>query len=241
MSARLYVDLPLGPEGQELDLPPGPTRHAQVLRSQPGDVLTLFDGRSEQEWQAEVLTMGRSVVRVRLLSARVLQHELAQGFRLALVMPANDRMDFLVEKATELGVSAIQPLMSERSVLRLAGERAEKKVAHWQGVAQAAAEQCGRARVPEVAAVRTLNQWLAELRPAAGEARWLLSPQAQGLPTRPIQGELWSLSGPEGGLSAAEEATAQARGFTPVGLGPRVLRADTAPLALLSWWGLGQG
>jgi len=240
MSARLYVDLPLGPAGQELDLPPGPTRHAQVLRCQPGDALTLFDGRSEQEWQAEVLAMGRSVVRVRLLSARVLRHELAQGFRLALVMPANDRMDFLVEKATELGVAAIQPLMSERSVLRLAGERAEKKRAHWQGVAQAAAEQCGRTQVPPVAPVQPLGAWLAGLPASAGEARWLLSPQAPSLPARPAQGELWSLSGPEGGLSAAEEAAAQAQGFAPAGLGPRVLRADTAPLALLAWWGLGQ-
>lgn len=241
MPARFFVDLPLGPAGLELELPPGPARHVQVLRAQPGDALTLFDGRSDSEWTAEVLAMGRSSVSVRLREAREVAVELVKPMRIALVMPANDRMDFLVEKATELGASAIQPLMSERSVLRLAGDRADKKRAHWQGVAQAAAEQCGRVRVPGIGAPQTLAVWLAALPADAGdERRCLLSPGAQGRADAAQSRSLLSLSGPEGGLSPAEEQMAQARGFLPIGLGPRVLRADTAPLALLSWWGLAQ-
>ena len=239
MNARFFVDLPLGPAGQELDLPAGAARHVQVLRAQPGDVLTLFDGQADLAWQAEVLLMGRAQVRVRLLSSQPHQRELPRPLHMALVMPANDRMDFLVEKATELGVASIQPLMSERSVLRLSGERAEKKRAHWQGVAQAAAEQCGRVRVPAIGPVQGLAAWLGALGPTdPALRRLLLSPQANGLQAAGGAEGVLSLSGPEGGLSPAEEAAAQAAGFAPIGLGPRILRADTAPLALLAWWGL---
>jgi 16S rRNA (uracil1498-N3)-methyltransferase len=167
-------------------------------------------------------------------------------------MPANERMDTLVEKATELGVHAIQPLECERSVLRLAGERAQRKREHWQAVAVAASEQCGRAWVPQVEPVRSLPQWLQGLQvPEAQEdadavsGRWLLSFSAEALaPGTLLQTvktpptALQVLSGPEGGLSPAEEEAARAAGFRPVTLGPRVLRADTAPLALLAWWGL---
>jgi 16S rRNA (uracil1498-N3)-methyltransferase len=241
MPARLFVELALTEAGQQLDLPPGPTRHAQVLRLQPGDALTLFDGRSAGQWQAEVVQMGRSVVQVVLRAFEPLDRELPLGVNLAVVMPANDRMDFLVEKATELGAVSLQPLMSERSVLRLSGERAEKKVAHWQAVAQAAAEQCGRTRVPLLHPVRTLPAWLAT--PPEG-SRWLASPGAPLVQSpAPLPAQLTLLTGPEGGLSPAEEAAAMAAGFERVGLGPRILRADTAPLALLSWLGLqaGQG
>lgn len=232
--ARLFVDLPLREAGQTFELPPGAARHLQVLRAQPGDVVTLFDGRSDQEWRAEVTAMGRASVGVRLHAARAVASELPQAVVLAVVMPANDRMDFLVEKATELGAAALQPLMSERSVLRLSGERADKKRAHWQGVAQAAAEQCGRVRVPALQPVRTLRDWLTH--PPEGR-RWLASPGAARPQTVP-QGPLTLLTGPEGGLSEAEEADALAAGFEGIGLGPRILRADTAPLALLAWLGL---
>jgi 16S rRNA (uracil1498-N3)-methyltransferase len=236
MPARLFVDLPLTAPGQVLDLPPGPSRHAQVLRLQPGDAITLFDGRSGGEWVAEVTLMGRSVVQVMLREFMPLHRELPLSVTLAVVMPANDRMDFLVEKATELGAAALQPLMAERSVLRLSGERADKKVAHWQAVAQAAAEQSGRARVPAVHPVRSLGAWL----PTAGPGmRWLASPGAdrvQAPCTWPA--ELTVLTGPEGGLSPGEEAASVAAGFQRVGLGPRILRADTAPLCVLAWMGL---
>jgi 16S rRNA (uracil1498-N3)-methyltransferase len=231
---RFHVDIPLTAAG-EVSLPPGAARHVQVLRLQPGDALTLFDG-SGPEWQAEVTAMGRSEVRVKLLAPEMPVRELTRRVTLAVVMPANDRMDFLVEKATELGAAVLQPLMSERSVLRLTGERADKKRAHWQGVAIAAAEQSGRTVPLQVAPVQTLAGWLAAL-PAAADGEWrgLLSPRAaQALPAPPPAQGLF-LSGPEGGLSEAEEDAARARGFTGVTLGPRVLRADTAPLAVLSW------
>ncbi len=240
MPARFYVDVPLTAEGQLFDLPPSSARHAQVLRLQPGDRLSLFDGQSDQAWWAEVTAMGRSHVGVRLLHSEPVARELPLLVQLAVVMPANDRMDFLVEKATELGAGAIQPLMGERSVLRLSGDRAEKKRAHWQGVAVAAAEQCGRVRVPEVATAMALPAWLASLPPlAAGELRWLASPGAERVSLPSGAQRLSLLTGPEGGLSEQEESLALAAGFQRMGLGPRILRADTAPLALLSWLGLG--
>lgn len=232
MTIRLFVETPLQP-GATLALPPAAARHAQVRRVQPGDLLSLFDG-SGADWPAEVLAMGRSEVRVRVGTPQPVQRELPHAVLLAVGMPANDRMDTLVEKATELGVAAIQPLLCERSVLRLDGERATKKQAHWQAVAVAACEQSGRARVPVIEPVRTLAQWLGAL-PAAGQ-RLLLSPHPGALPlARVAAGPLCALSGPEGGLAPAEEAAALAAGFVAIGLGPRVLRADTAPLALLAW------
>lgn len=240
MPPRFFVEQVLSAPGDIVVSGPV-ARHIQVLRLQPGNPITVFDGRGG-EWQAEVLSMGRSEVGVRLIAHQAVQRELAQDLTLALAMPANDRMDGLVEKATELGVARIQPLMSERSVLRLNGERAEKKVAHWRGVAIAACEQSGRTRVPEIAPVRTLAAWLAglELEPAA-ERRWLLSPTAaQPLATLSRQAgtQTLVLSGPEGGLSPAEEEAARARGFAAAQLGPRILRADTAPLAVLAWLAL---
>lgn len=233
MPPRFHVDVPLA-AGAGLRLPEGAARHVQVLRLQPGDALTLFDGRGG-EWSARVVAMGRQAVEVQVGEHDPVSRELARPVTLALGMPANDRMDTLVEKACELGVAAIQPLLCERSVLRLAGERAQKKVQHWQAVAVAAAEQSGRTRVPQVAPVRSLSDWLAGLREDDESWRLLLSLRdAQPLPREAGREPVLALSGPEGGLSADEEALARARGFVPVTLGPRVLRADTAPLALLA-------
>jgi 16S rRNA (uracil1498-N3)-methyltransferase len=237
MSVRLYVDAALQ-RNAEIDLPAAAARHVQVRRLQPGDRLCLFDGRGG-EWAATVLHMGRSQVRVRIGEFDPVQRELALPVTVALGMPANERMDLLVEKATELGVHAIQPLQCERSVLRLAADRAERKRAHWQGIAAAAAEQCGRNRVPEVAPVLTLEAFLARL-PTSG-LRVLLSPGGGVSPLHQVAAlaqRLLTLSGPEGGLTPAEEAAALAQGFVRAGLGERVLRAETAPLALLAWAGL---
>ncbi|MCV2353657.1 16S rRNA (uracil(1498)-N(3))-methyltransferase [Paucibacter sp. B2R-40] len=248
MPPRFFVDIPLSaPDlgGDDLLLPPSAARHVQVLRLQPGSPVTLFDG-SGHEWQAEVAAMGRSEVRVHLQARQAVQRELTHAVTLAVVMPANDRMDGLVEKATELGVACIQPLMSERSVLRLNGERADKKAAHWTGVAIAACEQSGRTKVPTIAPVKTLAAWLAELpaQPAelaSQQRRWLLSPTA-AQPLKALSAavaqETLVLSGPEGGLSPAEEQAACERGFLAAQLGPRILRADTAPLAVLGWLAL---
>ncbi len=235
MALRLFVDVALQP-GVDLELPPGAARHVQVRRLQPGDALVLFDG-SGGEWAARVSAMGRSSVTVRLGEHVVTSRELALAVTLAVGMPANERMDWLVEKATELGVAGVQPLVCERSVLRLSGERAGKKREHWQAVATAAAEQSGRTRVPVIAPVTTLAAWLAE--PAEDAARWLLSPRASQRPSlAALPGSVVLLSGPEGGLSPDEEQAARQAGFEALSLGPRVLRADTAPLALLAWLSL---
>jgi len=237
MSLRFHVDPPLR-EGAELSLPPGAARHAQVLRLQPQAEITLFDGTGG-EWAATILRMGRSEVVARIGAHAAVERELAFGVTLALGMPANERMDAVIEKATELGVGTVQPLHCERSVLRLSGERAQKKLAHWQGVAQAACEQCGRTRVPTIAPVLSLRDWLASLAPEDAARRLLLSPRsAQPFAHSAAQAVL-CLSGPEGGLTDAEEQAARARGFQAVSLGARVLRADTAPLAVLAHLALG--
>jgi 16S rRNA (uracil1498-N3)-methyltransferase len=236
MPARLFIDAPIAAD-TEIDLPPGPARHVQVLRLQPGAALVLFDGRGG-EFAAQVTRMGRADVRVRVLAHREVDRELARPVTLAIGMPANERMDTLIEKATELGAAAIVPLVCERSVLRLEGERAQKKRAHWRGVAIAAAEQCGRTRLAEVHAVTTLPAWLASLPATTDATRWLLDTgdaPALSVAARSLrQSRLLLLSGPEGGLSAGERGLALAAGFAPVSLGPRVLRADTAPLAALA-------
>ena len=220
-------------------LPPATVRHVQVLRLQPGDAITLFDG-SGGEWRACIAQMGRSSVTVQVTEHLAISRELGVEVTLALGMPTNDRMDSVVEKATELGVAVIQPLLCERSVLRLSGERADKKVAHWQAVATAASEQCGRTRVPLVQPVRGLTAWLATLPANAAGRRHLLSLRdgAPGLGCAPLADRLLFLSGPEGGLSEAEESAAMQAGFEPTSLGARVLRADTAPLAVMAVLGL---
>jgi 16S rRNA (uracil1498-N3)-methyltransferase len=231
---RFYCPAPLA-TGLSLDLPAGAARHVQVLRMQPGDGITLFNGEGG-EFAATVTRMGRSDVQVSVGAHVALEREAGRAVHLLAGITANDRMDWLIEKATELGVASITPLVAERSVLKLKGERADKKLAHWQSVAVAAAEQCGRNRVPTVHAAVTLLEWLKQATP--GE-RWVLS-LSEG--TRPLADladmagtvPVTVLSGPEGGLSPAEEAAALTAGFVPVTLGPRVLRAETAPLAVLA-------
>jgi 16S rRNA (uracil1498-N3)-methyltransferase len=228
---RFYCPAPLQ-TGLALSLPPGAARHVQVLRMQPGDVITLFNGEGG-EFEATVIRMGRSDVDVELGAHNPVEREARRAVHLLAGITANERMDWLVEKATELGVASITPLMAERSVLKLKGERADKKLAHWQGVAAAAAEQCGRNRVPVIHAAVSLNDWIKKASPGQ---RWVLSLSQGTQPLAQMTGDeaVTVLSGPEGGLSPAEEACALAAGFAPVSLGPRVLRAETAPLAVLA-------
>jgi 16S rRNA (uracil1498-N3)-methyltransferase len=188
-------------------------------------VITLFNGEGG-EFDATVTRMGRSDVDVEVGEHLSVEREAARAVHLLAGITANDRMDWLVEKATELGVASITPLVAERSVLKLKGERADKKLAHWQGVAVAAAEQCGRNRVPTVHSAVTLKEWLARV--------LSLSEGTQALSSKTGSAPVTVLSGPEGGLSPSEEAMALAAGFAPVTLGPRVLRAETAPLAVLA-------
>ncbi|MFN4117710.1 16S rRNA (uracil(1498)-N(3))-methyltransferase [Acidovorax sp.] len=252
---RFHCPAPLA-TGLELDLPPGATRHVQVLRLQPGDALMLFNGEGG-EFEATVLKMGRSDVRVLVGTHHAVEREAPRAVHLLAGITANERMDWLVEKATELGVASITPLVAERSVLKLKGERADKKIAHWQAVAVAACEQCGRNRVPAVHAAVDLAAWVRNTaaQPAAAVAaattagadpapqRLLLSLRAGTAALQSAAGHSNSagsaapvlfLSGPEGGLSAQEEDLAIAHHFAPVTLGPRVLRAETAPLAALA-------
>ena len=243
MTPRIYTEQTLA-TGISISLPPVAARHIQVLRLQPGNSIALFNGQGEVEgeFDAVVQSMGRSDVTVMVGDFKPTQHEAPRAVHLAVGMPANERMDWLVEKATELGVASIQPLMTERSVLRLAGERAEKKRAHWQGIAIAACEQCGRNRVPLVYAPASLSDWLKAMS-SVGDTRLLLSLQAASHPLLKAMGTsciMTFLSGPEGGLSALEESAAQAKGFAPVTLGPRVLRSETAPLACLALSMLGE-
>lgn len=228
---RFYCPAALA-EGLHLNLPAGAARHVQVLRLQPGKAITLFNGEGG-EFVATINCMGRSDVAVEIGAHHAVEREAARAVHLLVGITANERMDWLVEKATELGVASITPLVAERSVLKLKGERAEKKAAHWQAVAVAAAEQCGRNRVPAVHPALTLADWL---RTATPGARWVLSlaPHAQPLAQLNGTAPVTVLSGPEGGLSPQEEAAALAAQFAPVSLGPRVLRAETAPLVVLA-------
>lgn len=240
---RFYCPLPLA-TGELLALPASAARHVQVLRLQPGDPITLFNGGSGGEFDATVTHMGRSEVQVQVGSHHAVEREAARAVHLAVGMPANERMDWLVEKASELGVASIQPLMTERSVLRLSGERAGKKVAHWQSIAIAACEQCGGNRVPVIHEVIALASWvkarsgaptgqalLLSLRPDTQSVRDAVRAHDNGAEaSTPIT----FLSGPEGGLSSAEEEVALGAGFVPVTLGPRVLRAETAALVAVA-------
>ena len=242
-------------EGQTLALTAEGARHVQVLRMQPGQALTLFgDPVLGGEWTATITDMGRSHVTVQVGAHMAVEREWPVAVHVAVSMPANDRMDWLVEKATELGVASIQPLMSERSVLRLKDERATKKQAHWQAVAVSACEQCGGNRVPMVHAVQTLEAWLrapqlpqgtklAVLSLAAGSqslpqvwAGWAAS-WGQGpdqLPDEPDRPHMALVLGPEGGWSPAEEQALLGAGAIPMSLGPRVLRSETAAVASLA-------
>jgi 16S rRNA (uracil1498-N3)-methyltransferase len=224
--------------GALLPLPPGAARHAQVLRLQPGDEVTLFDGTGGQ-WSAHITRMGRRDVEAQLHAHNPVEREAARAVHLAVGLMAADRMDWLVEKATELGAASVQPLLAERSSLRLNAERAQAKRAHWHAVAIAASEQSGRNRLLEIRGQLLFQEHLRQ--PAAPHAaRWLLSLDAAAPSLGALLATLASgqpvqlLSGPEGGLSAAEQAAALSAGYRPVSLGPRVLRAETAPLAALA-------
>ena len=240
--------------GTSVVLPPGAARHVQVLRLQPGAAITLFGGNGSPadgnpaspiggEFDADVREIGRSEVRVLVGRHHAVEREPPRRLRLVVGMPANERMDWLVEKATELGVAHLQPLMTERTVVRLDGERARKKSDHWFSIAIAACEQCGRNQVPVVPQAVSMRQWLAGLGPPdlSEDLRLVLSFREGARPLRELLPEragdargITVLSGPEGGLSTAEEQQAFDHGFVPVTLGPRVLRSETAALAALT-------
>lgn len=222
---RLYLPLALT-VGQAFDLPEASARHVQVLRLQPGDALTLFNGQGG-EYAAQVVEMGKRHVQVSITQFDPVERESPLQLTLVQALSATERMDFTVQKATELGISTIQIVQSAHCAYKLAADRAEKRLAHWQAVAEAAAEQCGRTRVPTLLAPRKFESWLSEA-PAA-ELKLLLSPVgAIGLDALPAKAaSVQMLVGPEGGFAAEEETAARAAGFLPLQLGPRILRTET--------------
>jgi 16S rRNA (uracil1498-N3)-methyltransferase len=203
-----------------------------VLRLQVGDALTLFDGHGT-EYAAKITHSGKAALTLAVGVPCAVNRESPLAVVLAQGISSGERMDYTVQKCVELGVSVIQPLLTQRSVVRLSGERAEKRVAHWQAIAVAACEQCGRNQLPAVLPVQPLTQWLAT--PSSG-ARYLLSPLAQTRlrDTAHPHGAVTLLVGPEGGWDETEAAAARHAGFAPLALGPRVLRTETAAVAALA-------
>ncbi|MBK5930762.1 16S rRNA (uracil(1498)-N(3))-methyltransferase [Halochromatium salexigens] len=228
---RLYTEQPLR-IGECIELEPRPAKHAaQVLRLGAGESLTLFNGDG-RDYRAEIETRTRGQVAVRLLDVSEPEPAPALAITLALGISRGERMDLAIQKAVELGVSGIQPLFSTRTLVRLSGERLAKRAQHWQGVVIAACEQSGRRRLPAMATPVTLEAWLGQA-PTGGI---LLHHAADKTLTElpPPQQHISLLIGPEGGLTPEEREQAQARAFTPVRLGPRVLRTETAPLAAIA-------
>lgn len=206
-----------------------------VLRMQAGDALTLFDGRGA-EYAAHIKRIDKSGILLAVGPRAVFSRESPLAVTLAQGISSGERMDYTVQKCVELGVTAIQPLMAQKSVVRLSGERAERRVAHWQSVAAAACEQCGRNLLPAVLQVQPLMAWLGGGAAREG-ARFLLSPHGASVRLRdmvPLREAVTLLVGPEGGWNADETAAALAAGFQPLALGPRVLRTETAAVAALA-------
>jgi len=203
-----------------------------VLRLQVGDALDLFNGEGG-EYRASLIAVDKHAARVRVAEFRAIERESPLAITLALGISAGERMDYSLQKATELGVTTIAPLATERSVVKLAGDRADKRRRHWQNVVIAACEQCGRNRVPVIAPVQALYSYLAQVDRSA--RLLLLSPDAASpLKRMKPSAAVVLLVGAEGGFSQSEQEAAQANAFEAVNLGPRILRTETAPVAALA-------
>lgn len=230
---RFYCPLPLA-VGTTVGLPETVVRHLQVLRMAPGDPLELFNGQGGC-WRAALAFLDKKRAQASVTGYDEREAELPFAVTLAQGLPEGAKMDWIVEKAVELGVAAVQPLAAQRSVVKLAGERADKRIAHWQAVVVAASEQCGRNRLAQVAPLAQYGQWIAQ--PAA-QPRILLSPRAaQSLPAWAASNQpqdVCIVIGPEGGFSEQEEDLAVAGGALMLSMGPRVLRTETAGLAALA-------
>ncbi|SDK55217.1 16S rRNA (uracil(1498)-N(3))-methyltransferase [Microbulbifer yueqingensis] len=234
---RIYSHEPLAGQN-EVELDEGASRHlVKVLRLQVGRPLVLFDGRGG-EYSAELVEAGKRA-RVRLGDFHGDNRESPLALTLAIGISRGDRFDWVVQKATELGVARIQPLFTERCEVKLKGERLEKKVAHWRQVAVSACEQCARNRVPDVATPQKFASYLEQTDSGDTDLKLVLHHRTDKHLRELGAGQGWPASalllvGPEGGLSAAEIDAALARDFKPLRLGPRVLRTETAPVAALS-------
>lgn len=233
---RIYCPVPLA-AGLRTALPEAAARHVlKVLRMRSGDELTLFDGAGG-EYACRIAANGSRGVAVEVLEWHALEREAPLGITLVQALQAGDKMDMTVQKAVELGVARIVPVTSRRSVVRLDGARALRRIEHWRAVAVAACEQCGRNRLPQIAALENLESWLGKS-PAPGALRLMLAPQAQqtlhGIAPPAPGAALELLIGAEGGLAPEEMHGAVLAGFVSVRLGPRILRTETAGLAALA-------
>jgi 16S rRNA (uracil1498-N3)-methyltransferase len=233
-SPRFHCPFALSPNAR-IELPDAIAHHAvRVLRLRDGDTLVLFDGQGG-EYPATLRVAGKSV-HAELGAHEPREAELAGGMTLVQGLPSGDKMDWIVEKAVELGVQRLVPIAAQRSVLQLNGERQDKRLAHWRRIAVAASEQCGRNRLMRIEPLATLANWLAA--PADGQ-RLLCHPE-DGMPLKEALGGMRGmravalLVGPEGGWSDAELAAARQAGAVCASFGPRVLRTETAGLALIA-------
>jgi 16S rRNA (uracil1498-N3)-methyltransferase len=233
---RFYCPQPLI-VGASVELPDAVAHHLHVVRLQPGAALILFNGEGGQA-RATLLETGKRRATAQVEALEDVEVELPYAVTLAQGLPEGSKMDWIIEKAVELGVASIQPLAARRSVVRLSGERAEKRQLHWQGVIEAASEQCGRNRLARLEPLLEVGHWLAAPSPAP---RILLSPRADGsLAAWAKQNGPQALTlmvGPEGGFSREEEDAALAAGALALSVGPRVLRTETAALAALAMLG----
>ena len=227
--SRFFIDAPLSLGQHEL---PETQAHyiGRVLRLAAGDAVQLFDG-SGQEYLGELVEVGKKTVRVELRDALAGMAESPLRVHLGQGLSRGERMDWAIQKATELGVAEISPIVSERCEVRLKDERADKRLAHWRQVAISACEQCGRSVLPVIHAPVALADWQ---RQVEADLRLVLHPVAEPLASHARPGSLAFLIGPEGGLSDAEVEAAKAAGFHAARLGPRVLRTETAPVVALS-------
>lgn len=228
---RFYIDAEL--DQDELQLPEDAAHHlVRVLRASPGDQLTLFNNRGGA-YEAELIDAGKKSARVRLLKFHPDDHASPLHTHLGQVMSRGERMDYAIQKATELGVTEITPLTSERCELKLRGEeRADKKLEHWRRIAIAACEQSGRNRLPVINEPMPVDEWAAAMQ---ADLRLVLAPAvASAMPPDIQPVSIALLIGPEGGLSGREIAHAIANGFLPWQLGTRVMRTETAPVAALA-------
>jgi len=236
---RIYTDTPLQ-AGAEAQLDDNAAQHVgRVLRMQPGQALNLFNGDG-QDYPALIASASKKNVTVQVQQPTANSSESALEIVLGQTLSKGDRMDYAVQKATEMGVTQIVPLSTERCDVRLKGDREDKRLSHWQSVAISAAEQCGRARVPDILPVMNITEWLEYSQRC--DVRLVLHHRTeQSLDSLAKPNSVALMIGPEGGLSADEIAQAEKFGFLPVALGPRVLRTETAPvaaMALCQWlWG----
>jgi 16S rRNA (uracil1498-N3)-methyltransferase len=232
---RIYVGAPLIP-GSVVELPEGTAAHlAKVLRARAGDELVLFNGDG-REFAGAIEAVRGARVSASVGDGRPVDRESPIAVTLVQCVPRGDRMDFVVQKATELGVSRIVPVLSQRSVVRLDLRQAETKAVHWRAVAVSACEQCGRNRLPIIDAARPLLSYLGESTAAAGP-RLVFEPDSE--PARNVAQDSMSDAeiaiGPEGGFASDELEAFRVAGFVRIGLGPRILRTETAAVAALTW------